>query len=184
MYVKKRNNSKEVFDIGKVKKAVSKAFKSCDIAMPDYVLPNLESMTFLDEETVESIQDKVEDYLMDVNKEVAKAFILYREQHKQARFVRKRIDYMDKYSQSNDNAATSSETDANANVVSKNVANLEGEVYKVTNRTIQRQRMKEKLDELYPNEGLGKQYIEDLESNIIYQHDESSTPTLKNIAKL
>lgn len=179
MYVKKRNNSKEVFDIGKVKKAVSKAFKSCDIAMPDYVLPNLESMTFLDEETVESIQDKVEDYLMDVNKEVAKAFILYREQHKQARFVRKRIDYMDKYSQSNDNAATSSETDANANVVSKNVANLEGEVYKVTNRTIQRQRMKEKLDELYPNEGLGKQYIEDLESNIIYQHDESSTPTLK-----
>ena len=45
----------------------------------------------------------------------------------------------------------------------KNVANLEGEVYKVTNRRIQRQRMKDKLNELFPeDDDLGKQYIKDL----------------------
>ena len=31
-----------------------------------------------------------------------------------------------------------------------NVSNLEGEVYKITNRTIQRKRMKDKLKELFP----------------------------------
>ena len=41
---------------------------------------------------------------------VAKSYILYREKHKQARFIRERLDYMDRYSESSDNAATSSET--------------------------------------------------------------------------
>ena len=65
---------------------------------------------------------------------------------------------MNKYSESADNAASSSETDANANVTQKNVANLESEVYKTTNRIIQRQRMKDKLNQL----------ITRLSFNIIY----------------
>ena len=109
--------------------------------------------------------------------EVATSFILYREKHKEARFIRERIDYMNKYSQSNDNAATSSETDANANVTMKNVANLEGEVYKTTNRVIQRQRMKDKLNEMFPE--VAKKYEEDLNHHIIYTHDEATTPVLK-----
>jgi ribonucleoside-triphosphate reductase len=109
--------------------------------------------------------------------DVARAYIIYREQHKQARFIKERLDYMEKYSQSNENAATSSETDANANVTMKNVANLEGEVYKTTNRIIQRQRMKDKLNELYPE--VAKQYENDLNHHIIYTHDEASTPVLK-----
>ena len=109
--------------------------------------------------------------------QAAKSFILYREKHKQARFIRERIDYMNKYSQSNDNAATSSETDANANVTMKNVANLEGEVYKTTNRVIQRQRMKDKLNEMFPE--VAKKYEEDLNHHIIYAHDEATTPVLK-----
>lgn len=84
---------------------------------------------------------------------------------------------MNSYTNSTDNAATSSETDPNANVTQKNVANLEGEVYKGENRTIQRQRMKDKLYELYPE--VAKQYEKDLDHHIIYTHDEASTPTLK-----
>ena len=84
---------------------------------------------------------------------------------------------MNKYSNSADNASSSSETDANANVSMKNVANLEGEVYKTTNRIIQRQRMKDKLYELFPE--VAKKYEEDLENHIIYTHDEASTPVLK-----
>ena len=84
---------------------------------------------------------------------------------------------MNQYSQSIDNAASSSETDGNANVTMKNVANLEGEVYKTTNRIIQRQRMKDELNMLFPE--VAKQYEADLNHHIIYTHDEASTPVLK-----
>ena len=72
-----------------------------------------------------------------------------------------------------------SETDANANVTMKNVANLEGEVYKTTNRIIQRQRMKSKLKELSPE--VARQYAKDLDHHIIYTHDEASTPVLETV---
>ena len=181
MIVIKRCGTKEDFDIGKIQRAVHSAFKAVGKPMPDYLVKMIDSLfSQLDGDTigVEEIQDKIESILMnDKFFDVAKAYILYREKHKQARFIRERIDYMDKYSQSHDNAATSSETDANANVTMKNVANLEGEVYKTTNRIIQRQRMKDKLNEMYPE--VAKKYEEDLNSHIIYTHDEATTPVLK-----
>lgn len=175
----KRDGSKEKFQVGKIINAVSKAFKAVGETVPQELVDKIKNTEFKDDETVEDIQNLVEDYLMDVDHTAAKAFILYREQHKQARLIKDRIDYMEKYSSSDDNAATMSNTDANANVSSKNVANLEGEVYKDINRLVQRRRMKQKLDELYPNQGLGHQYIEDLNNHIIYVHDEASTPALK-----
>lgn len=182
MQVVKRDNSIEKFDIGKVTKAVEKAFTSCNKIMPQYLEKMLSALFCTlegDTISVEEIQNKVEDILINDNHfDVAKSYIIYRERHRQARFIRERIDYMNKYSQSTENAATSSETDANANVTMKNVANLEGEVYKTTNRIIQRQRMKDKLNELYPE--VAKQYEEDLNNHIIYTHDEASTPVLKN----
>lgn len=175
----KRDGSKEKFQVDKIINAVNKAFKAVGESTPKELIDKIEKTQFKDSETVEDVQNLVEDYLMDVNHAVAKAFILYREQHKQARLINDRIDYMEKYSSSKDNAATMSNTDANANVSSKNVANLEGEVYKDINRLVQRRRMKQKLDELYPDTGLGHQYIEDLNNHIIYVHDEASTPALK-----
>lgn len=181
MIVIKRGGTKENFDIDKIQRAVYSAFKAAGKPMPDYLVKMIDSLfSQLDGDAigVEEIQDKIESILMnDKFFDVAKAYILYREKHKQARFIRERIDYMDKYSQSNDNAATSSETDANANVTMKNVANLEGEVYKTTNRVIQRQRMKDKLNELFPE--VAKKYEEDLNHHIIYTHDEATTPVLK-----
>ena len=181
MIVIKRDGTKENFDIDKIQRAVYSAFKAVGKPMPDYLVKMIDSLfSQLEGDTigVEEIQDKIENILMnDKFFDVAKAYILYREKHKQARFIRERIDYMDKYSQSNDNAATSSETDANANVTMKNVANLEGEVYKTTNRIIQRQRMKDKLNEMFPE--VAKKYEEDLNHHIIYTHDEATTPVLK-----
>lgn len=181
MIVIKRDRTKENFDIDKIQRAVYSAFKAVGKPMPDYLVKMIDSLFSQlegDAIGVEEIQDKIENILMnDKFFDVAKAYILYREKHKQARFIRERIDYMDKYSQSNDNAATSSETDANANVTMKNVANLEGEVYKTTNRIIQRQRMKDKLNEMFPE--VAKKYEEDLNHHIIYTHDEATTPVLK-----
>ena len=181
MQVVKRDGSIEEFNVDKIISAVEKAFKSCNKKMPQYLYDTLGALFgTLEGDTIgiEEIQNKVEDVLMnDKHFDVAKSYIIYREQHKQARFIRERIDYMNEYSQSNENAATSSETDANANVTMKNVANLEGEVYKTTNRVIQRQRMKDKLNEMYPE--VAKKYEEDLNSHVIYTHDEATTPVLK-----
>lgn len=182
MKVLKRNGQTAEFDIAKITVAIQKAFESqhetYDPLVLDFVQKELDLRCCPSSISVETIQDIVERALMNCKHfAVAKAFILYRQQHQEARFIRERIDYMDKYSNSSDNAATSSETDGNANVTMKNVANLEGEVYKTTNRLIQRQRMKNELQKLYPE--VAEQYDKDLRHHIIYTHDEASVPTTK-----
>lgn len=180
MIVIKNDGRKEEFNVDKIINAVYKAFQSCNKEMPEYLIRSIKSLFKFKGDTIgiEEIQNKVEQLLMnDKFFDVAKSYIIYREKHSEARFIRGRLDYMNKYSESSDNAATSSETDANANVTMKNVANLEGEVYKTTNRIIQRQRMKNKLNELFPE--VAKQYEKDLDNYIIYAHDESQTPTPK-----
>lgn len=185
MVIIKRDGTKEEFNVDKIFNALTKAFKACGYTSVENVIRDMVSeMRFWDNITVEEIQDEVEETLYNYEYfDVARAYSIYREEHKKARFIRSRLNYMDTYKDSGVNASTSSETDANANVASKNVANLEGEVYKVTNRIIQRQRMKDKLNKLYPGQELGRQYIKDLENHIIYTHDEASTPVLKPYCK-
>lgn len=185
MVIIKRDGTKEKFNADKIFNALTKAFKACGYTSVENVIRDMVSeMRFWDNITVEEIQDEVEETLYNYEYfDVARVYSIYREEHKKARFIRSRLNYMDTYKDSGVNASTSSETDANANVASKNVANLEGEVYKVTNRIIQRQRMKDKLNKLYPGQELGRQYIKDLENHIIYTHDEASTPVLKPYCK-
>ena len=181
MQVIKRDKSKEEFDISKINRAVKKAFESCNKEMPQYLGDMIHALfSTLEGDTIgiEEIQNKVEDILMNEKHfDVAKSYIIYRNKHEESRFIRGRIDYMSNYADSDDNAASSSETDPNANVTQKNVANLDGEVYKTENRIIQRQRMKDELNVLYPE--VAKQYEMDVENHIIYPHDEASVPTLK-----
>ena len=158
MKVIKRNREIVPYDFSKIEKAVTSAFKAVTKENPTSEFYNFldelrvtigEHFSAIDTLEVEIIQDIIEHELMSFGYfEVAKAYILYRAKHEESRFIKERIDYMDKYSESSDNAASSSETDANANVTQKNVANLESEVYKTTNRIIQRQRMKDKINEL------------------------------------
>lgn len=180
MTVIKRDGSREEFDIQKIINAVDKAFKSVGQLTPLAIIEALHSIvgssTIIG---VEDIQDRVEQVLIQYNcARAAKAYIIYREKHREARDVRDRLDYMEKYSKSTENAAASSETDANANISMKNVVTLESEVPKVKNRIIQRARMKDKLNELFPE--VAKDYEKDLEHHIIYTHDESSSAVPKN----
>ena len=182
MKVQKRTGQIVDFDLEKIGNAIKKAFDSKQVEYDPAIVKSVDkliSLTYTNVPvSVETIQDYVERTLMQFGYyDIAKAFILYREQRKSTRFVKERIDYMNQYSQSTDNAASSSETDGNANVTMKNVANLEGEVYKTTNRIIQRQRMKDELNILFPE--VAKQYETDLDNHIIYTHDEASTPVLK-----
>ena len=183
----KRNGQKVPFDFSKIRKAVESAFKSCgkedkeeiiNLCL-DQISANFNNTP--NDVSVEFIQNVVERTLAEYAPfDVAKAFIIYREKHRETRLLKDRIKYMTDYVNSGENAATSSEEDSNSNVTVKNVANLNGEVYKNYNRRIQRMLMKNKLDELYPNENLGEQYIKDLEHHIIYTHDESSFPIPTN----
>lgn len=182
MKVQKRTGQIVDFDLEKIGNAIKKAFDSKQVEYDPAIVESVDKLISLAYTnapvSVETIQDYVEHALMQFGYyDIAKTFILYREQRKSTRFVKERIDYMNQYSQSTDNAASSSETDGNANVTMKNVANLEGEVYKTTNRIIQRQRMKDELNVLFPE--VAKQYETDLDNHIIYTHDEASTPVLK-----
>ena len=182
MKVQKRTGQIVDFDLEKIGNAIKKAFDSKQVEYDPAIVKSVDkliSLTYTNVPvSVETIQDYVERVLMQFGYyDIAKTFILYREQRKSTRFVKERIDYMNQYSQSTDNAASSSETDGNANVTMKNVANFEGEVYKTTNRIIQRQRMKDELNILFPE--VAKQYETDLDNHIIYTHDEASTPVLK-----
>lgn len=179
---KKGGSQLEEFDLNKIVNAVKKAYASQKKEPDEEVLKELSYIPTYHSDVssvrVETIQMEVEKILMDLAPyNVAKAYIIYRNKHEESRFIRERIDYMSNYADSDDNAASSSETDPNANVTQKNVANLDGEVYKTKNRIIQRQRMKDELNILYPE--VAKQYEIDVENHIIYPHDEASVPTLK-----
>ena len=180
MTVIKRDGSKEDFNVEKIASAVNKAFKSVNQITPVAIHEAIVNL-FKDRDIigVEEIQDEIEKLLIQYNcASAVRAYILYREKHKEAREINDRLNYMEKYSKSNENAAASSETDANANISMKNVVTLESEVPKVKNRIIQRARMKDKLNELFPE--VAKDYEKDLEHHIIYTHDESSSAVPKN----
>lgn len=178
MIVIKRNGTQEEFHIEKVLNAVRKAYNACGYNPSPRVIASLKSaFTKGDTIGVEEIQDKVENILMNNNHRVAKAFILYRQAHKELRYIADRAKYIEEYVHSTDNAATASEIDANANIQNKNVATLEAELYKTTNTKLSRYRITKKLKSMYGDET--PDYIKDLESHIIYKHDEGSAPAIK-----
>ena len=186
MLVSKRDGSKEEFNPQKIENAILKAFNACDYSLAKYeandisdFCKRLGQFNWKDGRSVEEIQDAVEQFLMSNDNwfHVGKAYMLYREQHKQARLINEKIKYIHKYTNSKDTATNLSNTDDNANSNQKNVASLESEVYKDINRIIQRNEMKHLLSEI--NSSYRDQYIKDLEHHIIYTHDEASSPVQK-----
>jgi len=84
----------------------------------------------------------------------------------------KYINFINKYKKAT-NASSGSEVDSNANVESKNITTMQGELIKRdiigTNRLL----MINKLTEMY-GEDMAMEYIRQLESHEIYKHDETS----------
>lgn len=183
MTVIKRDGTREEFNPDKIRDAILRAYKACDVECTDLESISVFCAAVQDMENadielhVEEIQDLVETFLMDEGPYVvARAYILYREQHKKARLISEKLKYIHKYAESNDSATNLSNTDDNANSNRKTAATLEAELYKDTSRIIQRSQMKELLAEI--DSPYRDQYVKDLEHHIFYQHDESS-PILK-----
>lgn len=177
--VTKREGNLESFDISRIESAIRKAFMSCETEVSEDVIKNIaKAVNIWDTISIEDIQDQIIELLGDYDyPDVAAAYRSYKDKQSRARMLWRKIQYMDKYIDSNENAATMSNTDGNANTSAKNVATLEPEVFKDDFRTIQRYRMKRKLKQIYPE--VAYDYERDIEGHEIYVHDEASTPTLK-----
>ena len=173
----KRNKSKEEFSTEKIEKALLSAFISCGYPNNKYTKRRCrkfaKSILPQQVETVEDVQDKVEDLLMSEHfYDVAKAYIIYREKHNKLReFTDNKLNFINKYKNSNNTANAT--VDDNSNVNGKNIGILNSEIHKEDNIQVSRRMIVEKLRELYPNFD-AKQYIRDLEHHIIYKNDESS----------
>ena len=181
MNIIKREGQREKANPEKIKAAIKAAFSSVGYDLDEETYDSIVSNVSLWEDiTIDEIQDEVDETLREFGyDDVANSYTVYRAKKDEARkMVNSQIDFMLEYINSKENAATSSNTDGNANITIKNVSNLESEVPKDKNRLIQRAWMKRSLKKLYPE--LAKQYERDISHHIIYPHDEASSPAIKN----
>ena len=86
--------------------------------------------------------------------------------------LNRRLKFIDEYVSAS-NAATGSKYDPNSNVSTKNLATLTCELGKKDLIHINRSLMMKYIKDLY-GEDLAQKYLEDLDSHIIYRHDETS----------
>ena len=176
MNVIKRDGTTEAFNASKIRNAILNAFNACGYETSVETINDIvDSIEIWDDIDIEDIQDQIEEILMDFDfPEVAKAFILYRENRARIREnVKEREEFIKNFMKAS-NAAEGSEVDDNSNVANKNIAVLNNELYKSNNIDLNRYRVAEKLRALYPDFDY-KQYERDLRNHIIYKHDENST---------
>ena len=179
MTVIKRDGTREEFNPDKIRDAILRAYKACDVECTDLESISVFCAAVQDMENadielhVEEIQDLVETFLMDEGPYVvARAYMLYRERRKNTRqFVDRKRAFINKYKGASNTANAT--VDDNSNVNGKNIGILNAEIHKEDNIQISRGMIVSKLRELYPDFD-AKQYIRDLENHIIYKHDESS----------
>ena len=178
MEVKKSDGTFQEFDAEKIKHSICEAFNSVDEQCNEGIINSLIRNLFVyDKISSQEIRRQVEECLMSINKRVAKAYIQkYDEIDNHNKQLKKDEDFIKQYVNAS-NASTGSKYDSNANVESKNVVTLGQELHKGKNIQQNRYIMHNKIKSLYTKK-LADQYIKDLESHIIYKHDESGTPGL------
>ena len=172
MDVRKTNGTIEEFDSEKLKRGIRQTFVNTNQTCPEEVVVSItDNLYIYDKMTSQEIRRQVVDSLMSINK---KAALEYIQKFDDGKDLRKKRDFIKDYIKAS-NAATGSKFDANANVTRKNIVTLGQELYKENNIKQNRYIMQDKIKNLYGN-ALAQQYIKDLESHVLYKHDESGTP--------
>lgn len=176
----KRNGTITKFDDDKIRLALRPAFKRARVRYSTEITDKIcdEILDYIhnkntDQISVETIQDIAEKVLMKNGYgSVAKEYILYRDERTR---IRKQADdniaFIEKYKRAS-NTANSTE-DPNSNLASKNAAILDSEIRKKENGQTVRRIVTKELDKLFGADGFdSKQYSRDIDSHIIYKHDE------------
>ncbi len=172
--ITKRDGSKDFFSLDKIMNAIIKAFDSVneptDLGTISKILSRLNIQNDI---KVEDIQNQVEVALMEEGHfNVAKSFMLYRQQHTEDRETLERLKFLSDYCDAT-NAATGSKYDANANVEHKNIATLIGELPKSAFIRLNRRLLTDRIKKLYGKE-VSDKYISMLSQHFIYKNDETS----------
>ena len=170
----KRDGKREVFSIEKIKNAIRKAFLSVGAFASEEDMVNILSRLHIGNlMTVEEIQNQVEVALMAEHYfNVAKSYMLYRQQHTEDRETMEKLQFLMDYCNAK-NPATGSKYDANANVEQKNIATLIGELPKSNFIRLNRRLLTDRLKDMYGKE-LSDKYLRLLEQHFIYKNDETS----------
>lgn len=176
MIVRKSDNTLEEYNPSKVKHGICEAYAAVGEECPDGLIESLIQNLFIyDRVSSREIRRQVEEALMSVNKKVARAYIQrYDEREESKHTLQKDSDFIRDYINAS-NASTGSKYDSNANVENKNIVTLGQELHKGKNIQQNRYIMHNKIQALYSKK-LANQYIKDLESHVLYKHDESGTP--------
>lgn len=174
IHIVKRDGSKEVLSMEKIRNAISRAFQSVGSIASDEILNTILSrVTIREGMNVEEIQNQVETALMTQQYyAVAKAYILYRQSHSEDRETRDKLRFLMDYCNAS-NAATGSKFDANANVENKNIATLIGELPKSNFIRLNRRMLTDRIKEMY-GKPTADRYLELLNNHFIYKNDETS----------
>lgn len=172
MNIRKSDKTFEEFDNQKVKDSICHAYTAAGEHCDENLIDNIVKSLFLyNNINTSEIRRQVENALMSLNKKVAKS---YSDKYADTKDIRKKQDFIKEYINAS-NAATGSKFDSNANVSNKNIVTLGQELYKENNIKQNRYILCDKIRKMYSKK-LAEQYIKDLESHILYKHDESGTP--------
>ena len=176
MEVRKSDSSFEEYAPSKVKHGICEAYSAVNETCPEGLLDSLIKNLFIyDKISSFEIRRQVEESLMSINKKVAREYIKkYEEKEGNTKTLKKDSDFIKDYINAS-NASTGSKYDSNANVENKNVVTLGQELHKGKNIQQNRYIMHNKIKALYSKK-LADQYIKDLETHVLYKHDESGTP--------
>jgi ribonucleoside-triphosphate reductase len=176
MVVRKNDNSFEEYNPFKIKHGICEAYNATNETCPDGLIDSLiKNLLIYDNISSQEIRRQIEEALMSVNKKVARAYIkAYEQSEGKNKTLKKDSDFIRDYINAS-NASTGSKYDSNANVENKNVVTLGQELHKGKNIQQNRYIMHNKIKALYSKK-LADQYIKDLESHVLYKHDESGTP--------
>lgn len=176
MEVRKSEGYFEEYNPSKVKHGICEAYTAVNEVCPDGLIESLiKNLLIYDRISSSEIRRQVEEALMSVNKKVARAYIKkYEEKEGKDKTLKTDSDFIRDYINAS-NASTGSKYDSNANVENKNVVTLGQELHKGKNIQQNRYIMQNKIKALYSKK-LADQYIKDLETHVLYKHDESGTP--------
>ena len=172
--ITKRDGTKDRFSLDKIMNAIVKAFESVDMPVDLGSIYKILSHLQLQEDIkVEDIQNQVEEALMrEGYYQVAKSFMLYRQQHTEDRETLEKLKFLSDYCDAA-NAATGSKYDANANVEHKNIATLIGELPKASFIRLNRRLLTDRIKKMY-GKPMSDEYIDMLTHHFIYKNDETS----------
>ena len=176
MRVRKCDGSFEEYNSDKVKRGICEAYTAVNETCPDGLIDSLANNLFIyDNISSSEIRRQVEEALMSVNKKVAREYIKkYEEKQDKDKTLKKDSDFIRDYISAS-NASSGSKYDSNANVENKNIVTLGQELHKGKNIQQNRYIMHNKIKALYSKK-LADQYIKDIETHVLYKHDESGTP--------